>query len=559
MKRKFLLFGLTILFSYGIGCAQQKSTGYGGVSESDKNKEANKESYFGHEAGLNNTGSNTFVGYKSGRNNVSGNFNTFSGYYTGHSNTFIGARSGRSNNTGSYNTFLRSYSIVVNDSIVGNNAFLGYQIRCQSTTGSFNTFIGYRRGHSNQTGSGNVFLGANVGHNETSSDLLYIDNSSNSSPLIWGNFANDLLNFSGNVGIGTATLDSGDGLEIVKTSELEGYKLYTEGGILTEKVKIAIESTDELSNYVFEEDYLLKPLEEVEAFTTKNKHLPGIPSTEEVVEEEFNVEKMDAILLLKIEELTRYINKKHDINISGSISEDILMIGENNITALEKSPPDQVRVINYGTTANNRSRPKTNTREKVINSYKGKINAYAAHKEEHDFKKINANNKVPIGLMEKSITEIIAENGAERSAVFLAKVVEGLDNRNKAQQQTITIQQGFIETLQHLVKTQQREIEALKNMIYGNVKSESVDATVTEVVDLYEDNQDMFFADKADLYILFFKNEQPLSPISSKIQGFEQLESLSSVPNKKREPGEIPYDNSTAYSYLHAYFRKEDY
>jgi trimeric autotransporter adhesin len=85
------------------------------------------------------------------------------------------------------------------------------------------------------------------------------------------------------------------------------YNLYVTGGILTEKVKVAVNGTANWSDYVFANDYKLKPLNEVADFITKNKHLPGVPSAEEVVKNGIDMATMDAKLLEKIEELTLYI------------------------------------------------------------------------------------------------------------------------------------------------------------------------------------------------------------------------------------------------------------
>jgi len=86
-----------------------------------------------------------------------------------------------------------------------------------------------------------------------------------------------------------------------------GYKLYVEQGILTEKIKVAVKTTGEWSDYVFANNYKLLPLTEVEEYINANSHLPGVPSAEEVVNDGINVAKMDAKLLEKIEELTLYI------------------------------------------------------------------------------------------------------------------------------------------------------------------------------------------------------------------------------------------------------------
>jgi hypothetical protein len=86
-----------------------------------------------------------------------------------------------------------------------------------------------------------------------------------------------------------------------------GFKLYVENGILTERVKVAIKTTANWSDYVFEKNYNLPSLEKVEAFITKNKHLPGIPSASQVVSEGLDLGEMDSKLLGKVEELTLYV------------------------------------------------------------------------------------------------------------------------------------------------------------------------------------------------------------------------------------------------------------
>lgn len=85
------------------------------------------------------------------------------------------------------------------------------------------------------------------------------------------------------------------------------YKLYVEKGILTEKLKVALSSDPtNWSDFVFNDDYKLKSLGEVESYINTNKHLPDVPSAKEVFKDGIDVAKMDAKLLQKIEELTLY-------------------------------------------------------------------------------------------------------------------------------------------------------------------------------------------------------------------------------------------------------------
>lgn len=85
------------------------------------------------------------------------------------------------------------------------------------------------------------------------------------------------------------------------------YGLYVEKGILASQVKVALPNTNDWSDYVFNHDYKLMPLAKLKTYIAKHKHLPDVPSAQEVSEEGIDLGKMDATLLRKIEELTLYI------------------------------------------------------------------------------------------------------------------------------------------------------------------------------------------------------------------------------------------------------------
>ncbi|HSH65493.1 MAG TPA: bZIP transcription factor, partial [Bacteroidia bacterium] len=110
------------------------------------------------------------------------------------------------------------------------------------------------------------------------------------------------------------TIYYGTGKVLIGNPNLSGFKgtpgsyqLYVQGGILTEKIKAAVATTNDWSDYVFAEDYNLKSLKEVEQFIKRNNHLPNVPSAQDVVNEGIDMVKMDAKLLEKIEELTLYL------------------------------------------------------------------------------------------------------------------------------------------------------------------------------------------------------------------------------------------------------------
>lgn len=85
------------------------------------------------------------------------------------------------------------------------------------------------------------------------------------------------------------------------------YKLIVQNGILTDKVKVAVINSSNWSDFVFDENYKLMPLNEVEKFITKNQHLPNVPSSGELVKNGLDLGEMQAKQMEKIEELTLYL------------------------------------------------------------------------------------------------------------------------------------------------------------------------------------------------------------------------------------------------------------
>ncbi|MFV1883185.1 MAG: hypothetical protein ACMZ7B_01650 [Balneola sp.] len=105
----------------------------------------------------------------------------------------------------------------------------------------------------------------------------------------------------GNVGIGTSNPDQ---------------KLTVKGKIHSEEVIVDLNVPG--PDYVFEEDYNLTSLKELEAYIKANKHLPEIPSAKEMEANGITLGEMNVLLLKKIEELTLHaiaqektLNEKH--------------------------------------------------------------------------------------------------------------------------------------------------------------------------------------------------------------------------------------------------------
>lgn len=98
----------------------------------------------------------------------------------------------------------------------------------------------------------------------------------------------DVSFLNNNVGIGTST---------------PGYKLDVCGTIRAKEIKVDILGG---CDFVFEKDYKLLGLDDLEYYVNTNKHLPEIASEKEMIENGLNMKDFQLKLLQKIEELTLY-------------------------------------------------------------------------------------------------------------------------------------------------------------------------------------------------------------------------------------------------------------
>ncbi|RUT71266.1 hypothetical protein D0817_05130 [Flavobacterium cupreum] len=107
----------------------------------------------------------------------------------------------------------------------------------------------------------------------------------------WDSFGNRkmILTSNGNLGIGTTTTGP--------------HKLAVEGSIGAREIKVQATGW---SDFVFEKNYSLPTLEEVEKHINEKGHLKDVPSEKEVLENGINLGEMNSKLLQKIEELTLY-------------------------------------------------------------------------------------------------------------------------------------------------------------------------------------------------------------------------------------------------------------
>ena len=172
-----------------------------------------------NSTGDNNTANGNFALF----NNTTGSFNTANGIKVlynnveGTRNTAIGNRALFDNTTGSFNTANGASTLSLN------------------TTGSFNTAYGSSALYSNTTGSGNVALGYKAGYNETGSNKLYIANSDTTSPLMYGEFDNEILNINGKTTVNESTASSSvhalSGIKTHTSGNFDSYGVYGENTV----------------------------------------------------------------------------------------------------------------------------------------------------------------------------------------------------------------------------------------------------------------------------------------------------------------------------------------
>jgi hypothetical protein len=143
------------------------------------------------------------------------------------------------------------------------------------------------------TGSGNLVLQANGGNSQaywiTGADgMLKLGGNGGTEPTVGA----ININYLGNVGVGTTNPGS--------------FKMAVEGSFGARSVKVTL--TNPWPDYVFGRKYALPTLTSVEKYIQENKHLPGIPSADDIKQGGgVDLGEMNTRLLEKVEELTLYV------------------------------------------------------------------------------------------------------------------------------------------------------------------------------------------------------------------------------------------------------------
>lgn len=95
-----------------------------------------------------------------------------------------------------------------------------------------------------------------------------------------------------------------DGKVGIGTEAFGAERLAVNGNIRAKEIKV--EATG-WPDYVFQKDYKISSLADLDRYIKANKHLPGIPTAQEVKQNGIELGEMNKLLLQKIEELTLHL------------------------------------------------------------------------------------------------------------------------------------------------------------------------------------------------------------------------------------------------------------
>jgi hypothetical protein len=195
-----------------------------------------------------------------------------------------------------YNGYSNKYGIKTNITSAGTGIRYGEHIEVIANSNDASSSYGsYIQMTSNNT-SGKVYG-------------IYSHCSSSGSGEHYGIYSIVPSGWAGYFADGNVYID--DRLLIGDNTGADGYKVSIDGKVMCEELKV--QSSAAWPDYVFDEDYKLPDIDDLENSILVNKHLPGMPSAATINKDGITLGEMSKMQMEKIEELTLYIielNKK---------------------------------------------------------------------------------------------------------------------------------------------------------------------------------------------------------------------------------------------------------
>ena len=201
------------------------------------------------------------------------------------------------------------------------NATEGNKLNATSEAGNYDVHVGIGtaadssrltvNGPANFIGPATFNVSDNYMQINTTEHLkLYVDNESDTNNIMAS------VGQNGNAGLSFVAsrynFKDGD-VNIAQRLDVKGkitcYEEIEVTDIMAKNIKakdISVEM-DHAADYVFADDYNLKSLNEVENYVKTNRHLPGMPSAQEMSENGMSLSEMSNKLLEKVEELTLHL------------------------------------------------------------------------------------------------------------------------------------------------------------------------------------------------------------------------------------------------------------
>jgi hypothetical protein len=188
------------------------------------------------------------------------------------------------------NTYINcGWDLNPNNFVNGGRVYMGAEVQMQSALR-----IGY-----NASTTFDALTAIEINQNTTNGNAIKFNTYNNALKVLTinnPNFAKSpfVVYGSGKTQIGSETVSSRPNSLLTVSGEIDCKSLYV------------LKPTN-WQDKVFAPDYKLQKLSEVEKYIDANKHLPGIKSEKEILENGYDVNETDAVLLEKIENLYLYI------------------------------------------------------------------------------------------------------------------------------------------------------------------------------------------------------------------------------------------------------------